>query len=96
MSDVWEASYGLSASSVVGGHGATGDPDGDGMDNLGEMVAGTDPLDSSSSMMIQSLENTGMSVDSVTEGVVRHLGWASVPGRRYLVEADEIPIQLLD
>ena len=91
MSDAWESSVGLSASSVIGAHGASGDPDGDGMDNYGEMVAGTDPLDSSSTMSIQSLVNSGLSAASSTLGVVRHLGWSSVSGRTYRVEAATSP-----
>ena len=41
--DLWEITYGLNASNAVGADGATGDPDGDGLDNAAEQAAHTDP-----------------------------------------------------
>jgi subtilisin family serine protease len=43
LPDGWEVRYGLSALTTAGIHGATGDPDGDGLDNLAELAAGTNP-----------------------------------------------------
>lgn len=47
----WETAYGLSDSdngSTVADNGATGDPDGDGFDNLTEFKSGTNPRDATS------------------------------------------------
>ena len=43
LPDDWEIARGLNPLSHVGTDGATGDPDEDGLDNLGEYVAGTNP-----------------------------------------------------
>ena len=46
LPDWWEDLYGLSSTSDVGVDGPDGDKDGDGMSNLAELRAGTDPSDS--------------------------------------------------
>ena len=43
LNDDWEVEHGLDPLSHVGANGASGDPDGDGLDNLAEHSAGTDP-----------------------------------------------------
>ncbi len=42
--DAWENRVGLDAGSAVGPAGATGDPDGDGVNNINEQRNGTDPM----------------------------------------------------
>ncbi|MBN1675890.1 MAG: chitobiase/beta-hexosaminidase C-terminal domain-containing protein [Kiritimatiellae bacterium] len=55
------------------------DPDGDGLDNLGEYVCGTDPTDAGSCFWAADL-----AVDPASDGVV--LRWPSVAGRTYALE----------
>lgn len=43
LPDAWEAAHGLNAFAASGNDGPNGDPDGDGMTNLQELQAGTDP-----------------------------------------------------
>ncbi len=44
LPDFWEQLHGLDANNPTGVHGANGDFDGDGVTNLGEYLAGTNPL----------------------------------------------------
>ncbi len=44
LPDAWETAHGLNANDVTGVNGAYGDPDHDGLSNLYEYFAGTDPL----------------------------------------------------
>jgi len=44
LPDAWEQRYGLDPQSAVGDDGADGDPDGDGVRNADEYLAGTHPL----------------------------------------------------
>jgi uncharacterized protein (DUF2141 family) len=44
LPDNWETLYGLDPNSGTGDNGPYGDPDGDGLNNLGEFYAGTDPF----------------------------------------------------
>jgi subtilisin family serine protease len=53
------------------------DPDGDGLSNYGEFVAGTDPNSASSSLHLTSIGRSG--------GGFR-VTWSSTPGKTYLVE----------
>jgi len=73
LPDAWEIIYfdGLGAS-------PDGDADGDGMGNLQEYLAGTNPRDGASILALQALR-------SATTGAV-HLVWAAAPGVRYQVE----------
>jgi hypothetical protein len=43
LPDEWETRFALNPDSATSGHGGTGDPDGDGVDNLAEYQRSTDP-----------------------------------------------------
>lgn len=73
LPDPWETTYFDNL-----GAGPDEDPDGDGMTNLQEYRAGTNPRDGASILALQALR-------SVTTGAV-HLVWAAAPGVRYQVE----------
>lgn len=77
LHDDWEARYGLDSQSGIGEDGAEGDPDGDGMTNLQEQLAGTDPLDARSVLRL--------SCARLAHGAVR-LTWPAVAGREYFLE----------
>jgi hypothetical protein len=49
MADAWESMHGL----IVGVNDSSGDPDHDGMTNLAEYLAGTDPQDPNSKLWLQ-------------------------------------------
>jgi hypothetical protein len=72
MPDAWEILHGLNPS--LGD--AASDADGDGVSNAKEYPAGTDPMDPSS----------WLAVKQITAGPQIQLQWASVPGKRYLIE----------
>jgi hypothetical protein len=54
LPDEWELANGLDRWSASGVNGASGDPDGDGMINLQEFLAGTAPQDAQSRLTIES------------------------------------------
>ena len=72
MPDAWEILHGLNPSL----NDAASDADGDGVSNVNEYPAGTDPLDPSS----------WLAVKQITAGSQIQLQWASVPGKSYLIE----------
>jgi hypothetical protein len=63
---------------------ANADPDGDGMNNLGEYLAGTDPTNRNSALRILGLTIQGQPAQAV-------LGWQSVASKSYLIEAADSP-----
>jgi len=71
QSDVWETYYG--ATSLV----ATADGDGDGVNNAGESIAGTDPLNGNSVPEVQ------------LQGSAPQLGtaWESITGKLYIIQS---------
>lgn len=72
LNDAWEQQY-------FGGLSRTGtaDFDGDGMSDLNEHLAGTDPLDAQSLLKVALLKEGGGNYS---------IEWPSVPGRRYLLQ----------
>lgn len=73
LSDVWENLYSLSAAT------ANADPDGDGLSNLQEAMAGTNPKDSNSFFRLRSTLIPSAAL----------LRWPSRVGKRYQMEASE-------
>jgi hypothetical protein len=73
ISDTWEQQY---LGSVTNGHLATMDSDRDGMSDLAEFIAGTNPTN--------ALSLLRLSQPAATNGQVR-LGWGTVPGRGYRI-----------
>lgn len=76
LPDAWELEHGLDLNNPLGVHGAHGDPDGDGMTNLQEYLAGTRPNDSTSALRLHVL--------SASEGDVT-LQFDAAAGRAYSV-----------
>jgi hypothetical protein len=56
--DVWAASYGLTGSAAL----PDADPDGDGLSNMQEFLAGTDPTNSASALRITSIARQGSDI----------------------------------
>jgi uncharacterized protein (DUF1800 family) len=72
LDDLWSARH---------GHGLTplGDPDGDGLNNLAEAAAGTNPRDASSRFQLRELAFPATNR--------ARLSWPSVPGKVYRIQA---------
>jgi hypothetical protein len=60
------------------------DPDGDGMSNLNEYLAGTNPTDATSALRILQLTIQGQPPQAV-------VGWQSVAAQNYLIETAAVP-----
>ncbi len=80
----WKQQYGLNPLSSSGNNGPNGDPDGDGMSNLQEYLAGTDPTNSASALRIISV---------VREGADVLVTWQTVGGKSYVLQF--IPINTI-
>jgi hypothetical protein len=61
---------------------ANDDPDGDGMTNLQEFLAGTDPLDVNSALRITNIEIISNDVQVI---------WTSMTGKTYLLQRSPVP-----
>lgn len=77
LSDVWERYYFLNA----GGVDPDDDPDNDGLTNLGEHIAGTDPLDPTSYFSIRDWFTGNAPINK--NAMI--LSWPSVAGRTYKI-----------
>ena len=79
LKDGWEVAYGFDPLSAGGADGGTGDPDGDGMNNWQEQLAGTDPRQAASVLrMSLSLNRAAQEIQ---------MNWSTITGRLYSVEA---------
>lgn len=78
LPDGWEVAHGLDPLRPTGTDGPDGDPDGDGLNNAAEFIAGTCPDDPRSDLRVgaRRLANGHLEVR-----------WASIPGRRYRLES---------
>lgn len=77
LPDGWEIRFQLSPLSAAGVHGPAGDPDGDRMNNLGELQSGTDPRNTFSALVLRVAEPR--------PGTLA-LAWRTAPGKRYMLE----------
>ncbi len=95
LPDDWEDQYDLSSSSGSGDDGANGDPDHDGVNNDGERVAGTSPIDPDSVPELR-IARVGQDVSLWVTGVNQRLyqfqhkeslqsgGWVNIGNARRL------------
>ena len=77
LSDEWEVANGFDANDPTGVNGASGDPDRDGVTNLAESIAGTDPRDAGSYLKIDFI--------SVGPGVT--LTFLAVSNKTYTIQS---------
>ena len=77
LPDNWELAHGLDPHLAQGSNGASGDPDGDGVTNLQEYTAGTDPMDPRSYLKVDAI--------SAASGLVT-LQFVAGPDRTYGVQ----------
>jgi hypothetical protein len=83
ISDVWRLRY--FGSLTDPSSAANADPDGDGISNWNEYIAGTNPVDAHSALRVQSrLDNAAPNANGQPSVI---LNWSSVEGRHYSVEA---------
>ena len=73
MLDAWEENFFSS-----GDANPVSDDDGDGVSNLSEFIAGTHPLDPTSTLAIELVE--------IDESRMLRLCWSVIPGKQYIVE----------
>lgn len=78
IADWWRALYFGSGTTTNAQSAAFADPDGDGLSNLQEYLANTNPTNSASAFRILSVTRTGTNETTIT--------WSSVGGGRYRVQ----------
>lgn len=76
LPDDWEVKHSFNPNSPVGEHGASGNPDADNLGNLEEFLAGTDPRDGSSAILL---------TDSTGPVAGGRITWTAVPYGTYRV-----------
>ena len=78
LPDAWELANQLNPNDIASQHGASGDPDFDGLTNLQEYLAGTNPMNPDSSLRIVNVESKNSSIS---------LTWSSQPNKLYRIES---------
>jgi 3',5'-cyclic AMP phosphodiesterase CpdA len=78
LPDGWEVAFSLNPLVGAGIDGPDGDPDGDGLTNRQEYLAGTHPRNAQSTLRI--------SLADLRDGQLR-LSWLAVPGKKYQIQA---------
>ena len=84
MPDTWELAYGLDPSDPTD---ASEDSDGDGVSNVQEYLAGTDPKDAMSSLRLLAMRPRGSSIE---------LKFNSIAGRTYVQPSRPIGAKQFD
>jgi hypothetical protein len=79
--DSWRLRYFYTIYSLESG--ALADPDLDGVNNLAEYIAGTDPLDPGSNLAVRSVQSL---VDATGNQTGISINWPTVVGKNYVVE----------
>ena len=79
--DAWRARYFGSVTNPLAG--PNGDPDGDGMSNLAEYKAGTDPMKTDSALRVLKIEAVA---SGPGEAPMIALRWPTIASKRYVVE----------
>ncbi len=82
LPDAWEIAHGLNPYTATGQDGPNGDPDGDGLSNKAEFLAGTDPRDPSSNLR---LSIQWFSTTQIT------ISWTAIIGKKYQLEWADRP-----
>ncbi|MBI2924443.1 MAG: hypothetical protein HYY24_01930 [Verrucomicrobia bacterium] len=79
--DAWRVNYFGSVTNPLSA--PNGDPDGDGMSNLAEYKAGTDPMKADSALRVMKIEAVA---SGPGEAPMIALRWPTIAGRRYIIE----------
>lgn len=82
LANGWEQTHALDPLTAVGINGPSGDPDGDGLTNLEEQQADTNPRDATSGFGV---------VGTQTEGADFRITWTAVGGKSYVVQTNATP-----